>query len=158
MVSDTSKDDSVLGGDRRMSKTFKIPRSWASFPVITSSRAVCSVVSIVFFSRSSVLLSDVRNRDLALHPFDQWFSRSSKLDSFDSFFLWWFLRWIRSRWFYHYIYIPHFPPHRLKLSTHGRRPIKHNKQQISSHFRSSSFITPTPTSFRFIRYNKHTVV
>jgi hypothetical protein len=39
------------------------PSLTASFDVIASSRAVRSVPSVVFFSRSSALLSDVRNRN-----------------------------------------------------------------------------------------------
>ena len=61
----------IVNFDRVWGVGFKIPRSRASFAAIASSRAVRSVPSIVFFSRSSALLSGVRNKDLALQPFDQ---------------------------------------------------------------------------------------
>ena len=119
-------DCPAFGGDRRIPKAFKIPRSYASFAAIASSRAVRSVPSIVFFSRSSALLSGVRNKDLALQPFDQ---RSLGLrnslvsilsflgGSLDEFGL--------SDFILIFIF-PHFPPSRPKLSAYGLRPIANN--------------------------------
>ena len=79
--------------------------------------------SIVFFSRSSALLSGVRNKDLALQPFDQ---RSlglrNSLVSIISFFGG-SLDEFGLGDFFPYIYIPAFPPEpteiiRLRSSTY----------------------------------------
>ena len=66
-------------------------------------------------------------RDFALHPFDQRFSRASKLISFNSFFLWWLLRMNSALVILFLYYIPPCPPSRPKLSAYGLRPIAHNK-------------------------------
>ena len=105
---------------------FKIPRSRASFAAIASSRAVRSVPSIVFFSRSSALLSGVRNKDLALQPFDQ---RSlglrNSLVSILSFFGGSLDEFGLGDFILIFIF-PHFPPSRPKLSAYGLRPIANN--------------------------------
>ena len=119
-------DCTNFGGDRRIPKAFKIPRSRASFDAIASSRAVRSVPSIVFFSRSSAPLSGVRNKDLALQPFDQRFlGLRNSLVSIPSFFGGSLDEFGLGDFILIFIF-PHFPPSRPKLSAYGLRPIAHN--------------------------------
>ena len=97
-----------------------------SFATIASSRTVRSVPSIVFFSRSSALLSGVRNKDLALQPFDQHsLGLRNSLVSIPSFFGGSIDEFGLGDFILIFIF-PYFPPSRPKLSAYGLRPIAHN--------------------------------